>query len=355
MKQAVKVVQIAFTYVGTVVGAGFATGQEIMQFFSQYGWWAPFTIGLSTILFIWLGTRLMLISHQIQAHSYEDINRMLFGERAGAIVSLFMMIVIIFVNSVMLAGAGSVLAEYFHFHYQMGLLLTLVCSYWFINRGIDVILKLNTIVVPAMLIVTVFIIIHVLQMPNAEQVLKISTNKPYYAAWSAPLLYSAFNLAMAQPFLVPIGVSMPNTQVIRLGGLFGGLLIGVLLLSGHFALAAYMPDITQFDIPMGHIAIRLGMFVQLIYVTLIFLEIFTTYIANVYGITLQLHYRTGAHPNSIILSIMLFCYLFSQFGFRPLVSLLYPLFGLFSLAWLYLLMRTSTPPIYSCHQSGSSK
>lgn len=32
MKQAFRVLQIAFTYIGTVVGAGFATGQEILQF-----------------------------------------------------------------------------------------------------------------------------------------------------------------------------------------------------------------------------------------------------------------------------------------------------------------------------------
>ena len=33
MKQAFRVLQIAFTYIGTVVGAGFATGQEILQFY----------------------------------------------------------------------------------------------------------------------------------------------------------------------------------------------------------------------------------------------------------------------------------------------------------------------------------
>lgn len=29
--------QIAFTYIGTVVGAGFASGKEIVEFFVQYG------------------------------------------------------------------------------------------------------------------------------------------------------------------------------------------------------------------------------------------------------------------------------------------------------------------------------
>ncbi|MDO3677624.1 hypothetical protein [Paenibacillus ehimensis] len=36
-KKTVSILQIAATYTGTVVGAGFASGQSIMQFFTVYG------------------------------------------------------------------------------------------------------------------------------------------------------------------------------------------------------------------------------------------------------------------------------------------------------------------------------
>ena len=32
LRNSVRVLQIAFTYIGTIVGAGFATGREILQF-----------------------------------------------------------------------------------------------------------------------------------------------------------------------------------------------------------------------------------------------------------------------------------------------------------------------------------
>lgn len=32
MKSHIRTLQIAFTYIGTIVGAGFATGQEILRF-----------------------------------------------------------------------------------------------------------------------------------------------------------------------------------------------------------------------------------------------------------------------------------------------------------------------------------
>ena len=31
--------RIAGVYVGTIIGAGYASGQEILQFFTGYGWW----------------------------------------------------------------------------------------------------------------------------------------------------------------------------------------------------------------------------------------------------------------------------------------------------------------------------
>ncbi|MCG7406080.1 hypothetical protein MH117_01515 [Paenibacillus sp. ACRRX] len=339
MKFMLRVLQISFTYIGTVVGAGFATGQEILQFFTKFGKVAPFTILIATVIFIWLGTKLMLISHRIKARSYEDVNITLFGPHAGRHISLFTLIVLILVNSVMLAGAGSVFHEHLNLHYQTGLLITIAASYWVINRGMNAILHLNSIVVPTMLLFTIFIMWHTIELPNTMQAFTLVTDKPLYAAWSSSLLYGAFNLAMAQAVLVPLGASMPDERCIKWGGWIGGILIGCMLFAGHFALSAHMPGITQYDIPMGHIAYGLGFAIQMIYIVLIFSEIFTTFIADIYGITLQLQHRIHIPSKWIIAVIMLFCYLMSQFGFKPLVSYLYPLFGLFSVVWLVLLIR----------------
>ena len=98
-------------------------------------------------------------------------------------------------------------------------------------------------------------------------------------------------------------------------------------MAAHFAMSAQMPGISQYEIPMGSIANQLGWLVQIIYLILIFLEIFSTFVANIYGITLQVQQRTSLSPRVITLGIMVFCYFFSQFGFSSLLSLLYPMFG----------------------------
>lgn len=337
MKNAVKVLQIAFTYIGTVVGAGFATGQEILQFFTRYGKWGVLTILLSTMLFIWLGTKMMLLAREIKASSYEDLNRRLFGDRIGQGLSIFTMVVLIGVNSVMLAGAGSVFMEHLGLHYQTGLWITLICTYLLLGRGIGGVMQLNTIVVPMMLILSLAIISNTAGTPGATRFFTLGTDSSLLAVWASPLMYTAFNLSMAQAVLVPIGSHTASRKVIIIGGILGGAGVGFMLMAGHFALSAYMPGIVQYEIPMGSIAQQLGTTIQLIYIFLIFMEIFSTFVADVYGVTLQLKQYIHVPPKWISVTILVICYVTSQFGFSSLLSVLYPVFGMFSLLWAFML------------------
>ena len=338
MKNIGRILQIAFTYIGTIVGAGFATGQEILQFFTQYGKWATLTIILSTILFIWLGTKMMIISRTIRAKSYADLNKYLFGHKSGGYISIIMLFILIGVNSIMLAGAGSVFVEHLNLHYQTGLIITLVGAYFLLRRGMHSIMYMNSIVVPMMLTISLFIISNTLQSPNADRFITLSTDTNLTMAWLAPVLYTAFNLVMAQAILVPLGSRTESLTVIKWGGFIGGLGVGFMLMAAHFALSAQMPGITQYEIPMGNIAFQLGVAVQMIYVLLIFLEIFTTFVADVYGVSLQLQQHFHFSPKVISVAIMLACFIVSQFGFSYLLSILYPFFGFLSLFWVIKLM-----------------
>jgi len=54
---------VIFGYLGAVVGAGFVSGQEVVQFFVQYGrlgWWGAI---IAALLFALLGGILMQIAH----------------------------------------------------------------------------------------------------------------------------------------------------------------------------------------------------------------------------------------------------------------------------------------------------
>lgn len=337
-----KTIQVGFTYIGTVVGAGFATGQEILQFFTKFGWMATFTIALSSLLFIWLGTKLMLLAHDLQAKSYEDLNKYLFGARAGRWISTFTLIMLLGTTSVMLAGAGTIYSESFQIPYQLGLAITLVLSYLIISKGVEAILAVNSIVVPIMITFTLLLVFSTLDLPLAHNWIRLPGDFPLFHVWAAPLLYTAFNLSLAQAVLVPIGSSIKDRNVLYYGGLLGGIGIGLMLLAGHYILSAQMPGVNQFEIPMGFIIGKFNVGIQLFFFLIVLAEIYTTLIADVYGLALQVEQRTALNRKFILVCILILCYFISQIGFKLLLSTLYPLFGLVSLLWFCMMMWRRT-------------
>ncbi|GIO16352.1 membrane protein [Cohnella xylanilytica] len=339
MKRWGRSLQIAFTFIGTVVGAGFATGREVMQFFTRFGHWGGLMIAASTILFVWLGAKMMLLAADLKMRSYEDLNKHLFGDRMGTWVSHLMLIVLLGVNAVMLAGAGSIFSEHLSLSYQTGLLFTMFVCFLLLRKGMNAILTVNTIVVPVMIAFTAVLVVHTLQAPGSDRWLSLETDQSPWAAWMSPFLYAAFNLSMAQAVLVPLGASVADPVVLRRGAWLGGLGIGAMLLAGHVTLSSRMPGVQQFDIPMGGIAREVGPWVHYIYVFLIFMEIFTTLVADIYGLTLQLQERLNVTKAWLTFGVLMFCFAAGQFGFGPLLSTLYPLFGMLSLGWMLLIGR----------------
>lgn len=338
MKAWGKTIQIAFTYTGTIVGAGFATGQEIMRFFTMYGAAATITILIAGLLFIWLGTRTMLLASKLQATSYEDLNKHLFGPKLGDWFSLFSLFMLFGITTVMLAGGGSLFNEHFSLSYQTGLLLTLLFAYLVIARGLTAIVAVNSVVVPLMVLFCALVVSSTYGTPNSNRWLTLSSDHSLLTVWSAPFLYVSYNLVTAQAVLVPLGAAAGDRKTIVRGGLLGGVLITAMLLAGHYAMASQMPGITQFEIPMSRLIGKLGSGVQLLFVGVIFGEIFTTYVANIYGLTLQIRQRTGFPDKPVIIAILLGTYLIGQIGFSTLLATLYPLFGLFGLIWFVRMM-----------------
>ncbi|MGI6604978.1 MAG: hypothetical protein ACOX2S_08100 [bacterium] len=81
---------IAATYVGTVVGAGFATGQEVFQFFVAFGLWGFLGIALASGIFIFFGISVMELGHKLKAKSHLPVIQAAGGRRTSTIIDIIM-------------------------------------------------------------------------------------------------------------------------------------------------------------------------------------------------------------------------------------------------------------------------
>lgn len=72
--------QIAAVYVGTVVGAGFATGREIAEFFTKYGFLGFLGILIAGYIFIYTGSKMMIYRHVLKHGRMKNLIVFYLGE-----------------------------------------------------------------------------------------------------------------------------------------------------------------------------------------------------------------------------------------------------------------------------------
>ncbi|MBU8710952.1 hypothetical protein [Brevibacillus parabrevis] len=332
-----KSIQVAATYIGTVVGAGFASGQEILAFFTSYGHAGTVGILLATSLFVWLGYKMMLLAHQLRTPSYESFNQKLFGPMIGRTMNVLVFLTLFGVTTVMLAGAGSVLEEQFAIPYLAGTAGTVLLSLLILRKGLDQLLLVNAIVVPSMLVFALLILLD----NSVESPLPLAKPSNYAFLWKT-ILYVSFNLAMAQSVLIPIGYAIREKVVLFRAAVIGGVVLGFMLLVVHTAMLANWDDVRFMDIPILFITDRWNEWLQLFFVFVLYSEIFTTLISNVFGIGQQLRELVNLPESRLYLFLFVAAFVLCLIGYSQLLMFLYPLFGYLGLSTL---CRISVPAI----------
>ena len=322
--------QIGCTYIGTVVGAGFASGQEVFQFFGRFGNWGYCAILFTTFLFAWLGYRLMQLGHDLQAHTYRQVNEYLFGRRVGAIIDVVMMIMLFGVTVAMIAGAGELFRERAHLPFQLGALITMAITFVTILRGMDGIMRANTIIVPIMVSFVVFAASHALYTHGVASVWQVGRagqhSHPIVTGVSA-IIYSALNIGLAAGVLIPLGASVEDKANLRRGAEIGALGLGLMLIAVMFTLLAHYPNVLSFAVPMGYVASRLGPSVQWLFMIVLWGEIYSTLVGNVFAIGTQFEDSFAKRRALVFLVILLIAYAVSQVGFTNIVTYAYTVFG----------------------------
>jgi uncharacterized membrane protein YkvI len=336
--------QIAAVYVGTVVGAGFATGKEIVEFFSRFGFLGFISILMSGYLLVILGSKLMRMAAHINAKSYQEFNTYLFGKWAGRGINFFMLFMLLGVSAVMLAGAGAVFEEQLGLPKNLGVFITIFFSFVVMLSGTKALIAVNTFVVPLMVSFSLLLMIFSVRIPHfIDQLLLVPHADDGWKSVLAPFSYTALNLGLAQAVLVPIANEVKDDWTIKWGGIFGGAALTLILISGHFTLIM-LPNFELYEIPMAVIMKNLAPFFYWIFVLVIYGEIFTSVIGNVFGLDRQLKQYMAVPTMVSITAIFIVCYIISLVDYGKLLSYLYPLFGYVSLLFFVLLWMKSFPP-----------
>jgi uncharacterized membrane protein YkvI len=322
---------MAATYIGAIVGAGFASGQETLTFFVTYG-----ISGLLGILAVTAGFALMgaLNFGLAQARgidSYKQLLETISGHRWAVYYDVIITCFLLAGVGVMLAGAGSLVHQQWAQPPLLGVLITALIAGLSCYRGIDGIFRLNGLLVPGILLLTA-----VLGFSGFRRLVPWAWergNEVFWAVspsplvpnwWLAAIIYLSYNSMLGIAACIPLAGSIPRRRTAILGGIMGGLALGFLLFSGSMAIWGMGPKTTQSPVPMAWIATYTHPVAGNLYGIIIWSAMLTTAATNLFAVIKRLRQRPGIGILSILLGL---AFILSLMGFSALIELLYPVFG----------------------------
>jgi len=314
---------------GAVIGAGFASGQEIMQFITLHGLSGLKEVVLITALFAYLGASTLYLSVKLGTDNYLALINYLLGKKAGKLLDLLSMLMLFGGLSVMLSGSGAIFSEHFNITAQFGIFIVVVINCIILLGGLHGVLWVNVVLVPIKIAAILVISLLVLQAENtlvAQNNAAQSTGAVTgYWIWSG-ILYVSYNMILVVAVLTTLGKSITK-RVALWGGAGGGIGLGFIAGIMYLAGLSLYPEIINYKVPMLYMAGKVGYGFKYVMSVLIWLAILTTTVANAHGFAARMADAGSKNYKIIGIGATLLAIPMARMDFDRLVGTLYPLFG----------------------------
>jgi uncharacterized membrane protein YkvI len=134
--------------------------------------------------------------------------------------------------------------------------------------------------------------------------------------------------------IVPLSQEMKHKRVLIPGVIIGALGLTVLCYLINIMLLLNIPQIFKYEIPLLYITHRFGMLMQILLLCVIWCEMFSTEVSDIYSVGKTLEKKFNIPYKKAVLLILIIALPISQIGFKNLIKVLYPGFGAISLIFL---------------------
>lgn len=316
--------KIGFIFMGTVLGAGFASGQEIMRFFCDYGFRGFLGVLFSGVIFFLTGFGILKITYKYKINNSREFLYLIMGKKLGAVFDIISVIFLFLMLAAMLAGGGETIYNIFGISRKSGSLIIAFLIFFVFVAGEDGIGKINTLICPLLLLGVAVLSVSIIKGAEFDYFTFEGDLKK--GAFLSAFIYVSYNIITALPVLCGIGNMLNNKATAFKGALIGALGLSVMALFLFLCLALNFNFIKESPIPLLILSKQQGIVFYLIYFVLFLSAVFTTAIGNGFGILKWLEGFGSIGLNQIII-LLTGGLLLSELGFSMLVSRIYPLFG----------------------------
>ena len=335
-------VMAIFTIIGSIIGAGFASGQEIYLFFFRYGIKGLYGLIICSSLIAYVIYKVLNIAYEKNIDTYYDFFKKIFNYNKGEkkyfniiyinniIVNIFLLVTFF----IMIAGFGAYFEQELGIRKIIGSMIIAILAFVVFKTDIKGFTKLNTIIIP--ILILCMCILGIKNIHNFK-LINIDSQNINNSSWLIKsITYGSYNIILLVPVLINLKRYIENKKNILCVSILAGGIFFILSICVFLMLANTNTSLDNLEMPIIYIIKNFFPNFKIIYGIVILISIFTT--ATSVGISFLENYcnneKSYTHV-AIIMCIIGVC--FSNFGFSNMVKVLFPVFGYVGILQIFLI------------------
>ena len=319
----IEVISITLVIIGALIGAGFASGQEIFSFFYIYGKNGIYGILIMSILIGIFIYKSLKIIYQKQVYNYNDFLNLFIKNTKIRNVILWIVNVLLLVSFyIMVAGFGAYFEQEIGINRIIGsIVLNLLCVIVFFSN-IKGVLKASNLIVPFLIFFIFFI-----GIKNIVQIRTIDFHQMKNNWILSMIIYNSYNFILLMPVLISLKKQITKEKNIKKVSILVTIIILILSISIFFLLLnANIKEIENQEMPIVYIISNYFNKYKKIYAFIVLASIFTTAISVGIGFLQNISKNSNSYPQ-FVLFMCITSLLMSNIGFSKLLNFIYPVFG----------------------------
>lgn len=335
------ILKVVFVIIGTMIGAGFASGQEMYLFFFSYGIEGLIGIIISSLIIGFVIYKTFQLVDKYGVNTYKDFLDILIKKdsKIKSVINMVINIFILITFFIMIAGFGAYFEQEVGINSLLGSTILAIATFIIFMTSVKGVVKANELLVPILIgfLVVIGIInlkdVHLFELENYI----VKNNSSSFVLSS--ILYSSYNSILLIPVLLTLKNYIQDKKQILKMATISTIIIILLSMVVFLLLVRVDVDITKLEMPAVYVVSNMFKIARYAYGFIILGSIFTTAISLGTSF-LQNVSKSKKSYTQIAIIMCITSVIISKIGFSNLVSLLYPIFGYLGLLQIFKLTTT---------------
>ena len=326
---------IVFTIIGALIGAGFASGQELYSFFYIYGIKGIYGIIVTSFLITILIYKILKIIYIKKITNYDEfLSVFIKNKKITKMTNLILNILLLVTFYIMIAGFGAYFEQEIGINKMFGSLILIIMCFCVFQTSVEGVIKISRYIVPILILAIIVIgLINLLTINNLDtNIIDYKTN------WLlSSITYSSYNIILLIPVLISLKNQIKREKSIKYIAIISGAITAILAIIIYTLLMRIDIDISKLEMPVVYMIRTFYEKFKTIYAFIILVSIFTTAISIGTGLLQNLN-KKGKSYTQFVIFLCITSLIISNFGFSNLVKNVYPFFGYIGIIQIVLIL-----------------